>query len=568
MKKLNIPFYILLFTFAAMSCTSFIEEDPKGRIDESFLNTEDGLRYLVNSQYSQSRLIVERLRYLGPFPSDIFTHSLNGSDVIEITRSRSNTMPDLSAFSDSWRDLYAGINNMNYGIQALEALSFSDSDVLRGELSFLRAWYYWLVVESWGEGAHFTTEPTSTVVTEGNQANIDIFYRLILEDLNVAIQNLPEKSSEWGRATQSAAKALKSRALLSLAGYSDGIISNTGLTDKTGLYTEAKKLAEDLINNYDFALLEDYESIFSVYNEQNVEIIWSVQFTPNDKFNTNGHGLHRYWVGNYNRSARTQAVVPRMYGHSIYYGREYRHHMMTRYFLSLFDEKDHRRDATIQTVWYALWDEAKQEENDYGIPFRDGSRTDTVLYKPLFDVDEETAAEFEQRGIAIDGLNHIYQPDGTPYNAARSWYHTMRKFEDPSREVPKKETSHKDVIILRLAEQYLIAAESAHFLGDDATAAMFIDALRQRARKSPDALPVSPSEIDIDFILDERARELGGELIRWFDLKRTHKLVERVKKFNPDGIDIETFHELRPIPQSELDKVSDRSSFKQNPGYL
>src|SRR5690606_41653820 len=113
MKKLNIPFYILLFTFAAMSCTSFIEEDPKGRIDESFLNTEDGLRYLVNSQYSQSRLIVERLRYLGPFPSDIFTHSLNGSDVIEITRSRSNTMPDLSAFSDSWRDLYAGINNMN-----------------------------------------------------------------------------------------------------------------------------------------------------------------------------------------------------------------------------------------------------------------------------------------------------------------------------------------------------------------------------------------------------------------------------------------------------------------------
>ena len=568
MKKLNILIYILIFSFIATSCTSFIEEDPKGRIDESFLNTEDGLRNLVNSQYSQSRLIVERLRYLGPFPSDIFTHSLNGSDVIEITKSRTNTMPDLSAFSNSWRDLYEGINNMNYGIQALETLAFPGSDALKGELSFLRAWYYWLVVESWGEGAHYTTEPTSTVVTEGKQTTIDAFYRLILDDLNSAIQNLPDKGTEWGRVTQPAAKALKSRVLLSLAGYSDTVIADAGFTNKPSLYSEAKQLADDLIDNYDFVLLEDYESIFSVYNEQNAEIIWSVQFTENDKFNTNGHGLHRYWVGNYNRSARTQAVVPRMYGHSIYYGREYRHHMMTRYFLLLFDEEDSRRDATIQTVWYALWDEAKQEENDYGVPFKDGVRTDTVLYKPLFDVDDETAAAFEERGIAIDGLNHIYQPDGTPYSAARSWYHTMRKFEDPSREVPKKETSHKDVIILRLAEQYLIAAESAHFLGDDAAAAAYIDVLRQRARKSSDALPVNASHIDIDFLLDERARELGGELIRWFDLKRTHKLVDRVKKFNPDGVDIESFHELRPVPQSELDKVSNRDSFKQNPRYL
>jgi hypothetical protein len=567
MKNLNI-ISLLLFIVTFGSCTTFIEEEPKGRIDEAFLNTEDGLRNLVNSQYSQSRLIVERLRYLGPFPSDIFTHSLNGSDVIEITRSRTNTMPDLSAFSDSWRDLYEGINNMNYGLQALNDQSFSGSGVLVGELSFLRAWYYWLVVESWGEGAHYTIEPTSTVVTEGDQTTIDVFYRLILDDLNTAIQTLPEKAAEWGRISQPAAKALKSRAMLSLAGYSDEIISASGLTDRITVYTEVKKLADELINDYDFVLLEDYESIFSVYNEQNAEIIWSVQFTENDKFNTNGHGLHRYWVGNYNRSARTQSVVPRMYGHSIYYGREYRHNMMTKYFLLLFDEEDTRRDATIQTVWYALWDESKQEENDYGIPFKDGVRTDTVLYKPLFDVDEETATQFESRGIAIDGINHIYQPDGIPYNAARSWYHTMRKFEDPSREVPKKETSHKDVIILRLAEQYLIAAESAHFLGNDGAAAAYIDALRQRARKSPAALSVAAGDIDIDFILDERARELGGELIRWFDLKRTHKLVERVKKHNPDGVDIEPFHELRPVPQNELDKVTNRETFQQNPGYL
>lgn len=565
MKK-HISYIILLVTLC-YSCTDFIQEEPKGRIDESFLNTEDGLRNLVISQYSQSRLIVERLRHLGPFPSDIFTHSLNGSDVIEMTRSRTNTMPTLSAFSNSWRDLYEGINNMNYGLKALENQSFSGKEALAGELSFLRAWYYWLVVESWGEGAHYTVESTESVITEGNQTSIDEFYRLILSDLDHAINDLPQRALEWGRASQPAAKAMKGRILLSLAGYDNEIVSKSGYADKTALYSEARNLADEVINNYDFFLLEDYERIFSVYNEENEEIIWSVQFTADDKYNTNGHGLHRYWVGNYNRSARTQAVVPRMYGHSIYYGREYRHHMMTRYFLQLFDEEDARRDATIQTVWYALWDESKQEENDYGVPFKDGVSTDTVLFKPLYDVDEETAEKYEARGIAIDGLNHIYQPDGTPYNAARSWYHTMRKYEDPSREVPKKETSHKDVIVLRLAEQYLIAAESAHQMGDNAAAAEYIDKLRQRARKAPGTLPINTDDIDMDFILDERARELGGELLRWFDLKRTHTLVERVQKFNPDGVDIQSFHELRPVPQSELDKVTNRDAFKQNPGY-
>jgi hypothetical protein len=256
-----------------------------------------------------------------------------------------------------------------------------------------------------------------------------------------------------------------------------------------------------------------------------------------------------------------------MYGHSVFYGREYRHAMMTKYFLTLFDEKDARRDATIQTVWYALWNESAQKEDAFGIPSKNGVRTDTVLFKPLYDVDNATAAKYAARGIAIDGLNHIYDADGKPKQAARSWYHTMKKYLDPSREVPKEESSHKDIIVLRLGEQYLIAAESAHFLGDNTTAAKYIDELRGRARTGANALPVAASDINIDFILDERARELGGELFRWFDLKRTHKLVERLKLHNPDAKHVQVFHELRPVPQNELDKVTNRTEFKQNPGY-
>lgn len=571
MKKRIIIYIGLLFGVA--SCENTLEEIPKGLINESFLASEDGLKNLVLSQYYQSRLIVEDLRFLGCYPSDLMTYSVNSSDAIEISTLRVNTMPTLGAFSAPWKHLYTGINNINFGLKVIKEKSFPNVATIEGELSFLRAWYYLLTVETWGTGAHFATEPTTSVLTDGNQASIDTFYTLILSDIDRAIVTLPVTSPEKGRITIPAAKALKARILLSLAGYDEGTIAKSGIQSRAQLYAEAKALCDDVIQNSQHQLLDNFESIFDTYNQGNKEVIWAVQFSALEKYNTSelvtgGHGLHRYWVGNYNKSARTQEIVPRMYGHSIYYGREYRHAMMTRSFLKMFNQKeDHRTDATVQTVWHALWDPAAQAENAFGVPVKNGIATDTVLFKPLYDVDETTASQYAARGIAIDGLNHIYNPDGTPISAARSWHHTMKKFLDPSRTVPKDEASHKEVVILRMGDIYLMAAESAFFLGDQEKAAEYVDLLRVRARKHPDALKVSAADISLDFIMDERARELGGEMLRWFDLKRTHTLVDRVNKYNPDSKGITQIFELRPIPQSEIDKVTNREQFKQNPGY-
>ena len=78
----------------------------------------------------------------------------------------------------------------------------------------------------------------------------------------------------------------------------------------------------------------------------------------------------------------------------------------------------------------------------------------------------------------------------------------------------------------------------------------------------------TPSTISIDMILDESARELMGEFNRWFDLKRTEKLIERTEKYNfwtkANG-NLSEMHLLRPIPQHEIDRS--QPSISQNPGY-
>lgn len=82
-------------------------------------------------------------------------------------------------------------------------------------------------------------------------------------------------------------------------------------------------------------------------------------------------------------------------------------------------------------------------------------------------------------------------------------------------------------------------------------------------------MEVAAADMNLDFILDERARELSGELTRWTDLVRTGKLLERVNKYNPVAkLNIKDFHILRPIPQDQIDRTKGgAASFPQNTGY-
>jgi hypothetical protein len=78
--------------------------------------------------------------------------------------------------------------------------------------------------------------------------------------------------------------------------------------------------------------------------------------------------------------------------------------------------------------------------------------------------------------------------------------------------------SVRPVIVFRLAETYLIAAEAAFMIGNNADAVKYINIVRERAASAGNAanMDITAANLSLDFILDERSRELCGEIVRWW----------------------------------------------------
>ncbi|GAF05014.1 SusD family protein [Saccharicrinis fermentans DSM 9555 = JCM 21142] len=127
-------------------------------------------------------------------------------------------------------------------------------------------------------------------------------------------------------------------------------------------------------------------------------------------------------------------------------------------------------------------------------------------------------------------------------------------------------STYTDQYMFRLAETYLLRAEAYLGLTKTDQAAADINVVRSRAN----ANPVAPQDVDIDYILDERMRELGVEEKRRLTLMRLGKLYDRIQKCNPyyrdmvDGM-TETYN-LWPIPASEIE-ANIGAVLEQNPGY-
>jgi hypothetical protein len=125
----------------------------------------------------------------------------------------------------------------------------------------------------------------------------------------------------------------------------------------------------------------------------------------------------------------------------------------------------------------------------------------------------------------------------------------------------------KDFILMRYAETYLLLAEAQVMQSKFTEAATSINVIRARAN----AAPVTAGQMNLNFILDERVRELIGEENRRMTLMRTGTLVTRVAALNATAplnpiTGLTSKHLLLPIPQSEINLNKD-AVLEQNFGY-
>ena len=541
----------ICITLMLASCKKKLEEyNPSGLTAATVYTKAAGFETLVNSAYSFSRFWYgkEEGYSLSEMGTDIWT---NGTGDVYPQLSTYNNLQgsNTSALTLLWDNFYAAINVCNTGIKSVaDVTDYTDQQkaTREAELRFLRAFYYWHIAETWGD-AHFTTEPTESVITTAEKTSVDIIYNQIFEDLSFAISNLPNTASQYGRVTVPAAKAFLARMYLT-----------------RGMNSEAIALSNDVIQNYGFSLLSNYADLWDMANIKNSEVVWAVDYSTNLSLNDirtgaypSGHTRgsnngHLFFLMVYDQV--NTAILIR----DLINGRPFNRYMPTLSLLNMFDDaKDARYDASFQTVWYA-----NKAATVGGHAFAIG---DTAVYTAKTIL---SASDMNSRKYTTYDVSKVYGSDGVPVQ--RKFYVSLKKFKDPTRASLAEAQSARDVFVIRLAEMYLIAAEAEFNTGKLDSAAYYINAIRTRAAlpgKEAD-MQITAADLSMDFILDERAREFAGEQMRWFDLKRTGKLIQRVKTLNPDAAPyIQTYHLMRPIPQKQIDAVSNKDEFEQNQGY-
>jgi len=535
------------------ACDDFLEEDiVSGITDESHYTIASGWEDGVKATYNPLRdwFGQEPGHNMTVFGTDLFLPGINRN-----WAGINNYLDQMNAtnghFEAMWNSFYEGINTANAVITFADqnSLDQETKNVRLGEVRFLRAFYYYLLVENWG-AVHLTTEYTTGVETSANRTDPENIYNdLIVPDLQFAIDNLPATQDEYGRITRGAAEAMMAKVQLTMGWYADrGEFG--GAADSH--FQNALNAADNVINNYSYSLLGDFADVFDINNQVHDEVIWAVQYTQDPLTNGGGNESHLFYICDYDGEPGLDR--------SIEYGRRFRRYRPTRYLLTLFDtESDSRYDKTFMTVWIANKNDVSPKT---GEPIVAG--VDTALYVTNFAVPEEEqlAAKYIFRDLPPEGEENDLAIDVRYYPSC------YKKHIDPLRPTINERAGSRDFYALRLADIYLIAAEAGFKLGQ-AVAEAYINPVRRRAAwpgQEAD-MEVTDAEVDLDFILDERARELVSEQHRWLDLKRTGTLLERATTYNEEAApNIQPFHRLRPIPQPQLDATSNED-FNQNIGY-
>lgn len=601
MKKYSIIICTLL---VLAGCSDWLSEDGAPKIDYSLYETEAGIDAALVSAYNYLRLGAsgEHASAYVELGTDLFTEGSDGSWRDSFDQYGAKMGADNSLLYKLWENNYKGIGNCNLALDevATSPVITEEKRVQSiGELRFIRAFMYFDLVQQFGR-IPLVLKGSYEVQTAFKRASVGEVYDAIISDLRYGVENLPipDKVSDVkkGKANSYVAAHLLSKVYLTRASAS---VEDRG--KKTTDLDSALYYSEKVIKESPYQLQKNFSDLWKIDNQGNSEVIFAVQYTTNTLFNGDGNWLHLFWLAEYDNK-------PGM-SRNIEYGRPYKRLRPTdKTLFELFDRKnDSRFYKSFQWVYYAnnsktipKWSELKQNGEVYFTPDPDKGQVkgknkfslgDTAIYYSV------VKTGFGSSSLNLKKYIANYSYTYFPYEAQDlKNFPTLLKHLAPNRADAAQRESGREWVRMRLGETYLIAAEAAGRKGDFDLAAKYLNVIRERAtwaegeEKAPQYWNVEGGmknnvqstykEIEVtkeqlaasdfvSFMLDERGRELLGETCRWEDLVRCEKLVDWVKKYNPKGGNIQSYHKLRPIPSNHINRLNPVGpiSEEQNEGY-
>ncbi len=547
MKRNTINIFLLLALMPAFSTCkkSFLNENlqstytPANSLADSlgFEANMAGIQYDVRALYtSDADQGLLGAMYLG---TDMCINGQTTSAMFPYVNNETMNSSDFSA-NFYWTTAYTALNNINLLIAAAQnpavtGTSAANKAYVGSEAKFYRAYLYEFLVTLWG-AVPLITQPVQGVKVDFTRASVDSVNGQIVKDLTDAIAVLPTANSvrKEGRPSIGMCQQLLAEVYL-----------------RMGQPAQAQAQCQAVINSGVYSLINSrygvksslpgdyYSDMFLVGNQRrsqgNKEAIWIQEEDVNTPGGATTTGVNpsedqhrRMWVPYY--AGITGMLICDSLG-----GRGIGRFRLSNWML------------------YNLYDSFDMRNSAYSI-------------RRILRYNDATKPNYLQRLTIANGdtVWHI-----APYTT---------KWNNFNPADVNGYSTFKDQPMMRLGETYLLLAEAQFKQGDLNGAAASINVLRQRAYPDyPTHGQVQASQITMDFILDERARELVAEENRRMTLVRTGTLVERVQNYlnayntatgQPvTGLsNVTTRNGLLPIPQSAID-LNKGAVLGQNPGY-
>lgn len=617
MKYYKILLTALAIVAFAPGCQDILEEDPKTTFTNDYFKTAQGAQDGLNTAYAYLRYHygVNPTLALNISGTDEFTYgeqpavNSSGDNLPHKLFGTYDINSEFGFLTTTFNRTFPIINLLNGLIEfipSIATLSEAAKTEMIAQARYLRAHYYYLLVAQFGAvptdlgSGHlvFNTLPYTGFNrptkndTESMKELLATDYQVMIEDLEFASQNLRmARPAKEFRLSQAVALHLLSRIYIFRA-YS-GISANPQ-SDFQAAYNAAMKIIDNPAG-YGVQLLQDFGDAYKQSNEYNLEIMFAAERIPLDNVNneyTNPSGISdrenmaaSCLTSNYESVSFRNGSDP-IDGRPLLFQRPLRKLRPTDWLLNVAfadkvnDSRYHNSFRTVYTV-ASINLPGSAAHNTWLAQLPAGVQPGDTAFV-MTDTDAEAAAL-----NAADKPYRAYGPSGwwSPVNPTQApqIYPGLKKFDDVQR-ATGNDASGRPMPIFKFGETYLLAAEAAlqgNINGGATEAARLINIIRERAAYRPGldattlnnrraAMQISAGDVDLDFILDERARELAGEGSRWPDLAMRGETVflSRIALNNEAAPGVKAHHRLRPIPQEHLDRiqVSDPADY-QNPGY-